>query len=60
MDNQDILSLIDIDSRSSKSSKKKRKWREIEAIQDQYRLRKELADIDLSIEFELEQMERNR
>ncbi|GGP40334.1 MULTISPECIES: DUF3545 family protein [Shewanella] len=36
----------------SKSSSKKRKWREIEAIKDKQRLLKELQDIDNSFDFD--------
>ena len=43
---------------SSKSTGKKRKWREIEAIHDKYRLQKELSDMDVSLELELEQITR--
>ncbi|MGX9462433.1 DUF3545 family protein [Shewanella sp. A14] len=37
----------------SKSSSKKRKWREIEAIKDKQRLLKELQDIDDSFDFDM-------
>ncbi|MBB1440917.1 DUF3545 family protein [Shewanella sp. SG41-4] len=37
----------------SKSSSKKRKWREIEAIKDKQRLLKELQDIDDSFDFDV-------
>ncbi|MEM0910637.1 MAG: DUF3545 family protein [Pseudomonadota bacterium] len=43
---------------ASKSNGKKRKWREIEAIHDKYRLQKELSDMDVSLELELEQLTR--
>lgn len=57
MDKSDLLSMLDIDSRPAKNRSKKRKWREIEAIQDRYRLRKELEDMDMSLEQELENLE---
>ena len=40
----------------AKTKNKKRKWREIEAIQDRYRLQKELEDMDLSLEAELDNL----
>ena len=45
--------MIDSESRTSKTKSKKRKWREIEEIHDRYRLRKELVDMDMSLEEEL-------
>ncbi|GAA6183458.1 MULTISPECIES: DUF3545 family protein [Alteromonadaceae] len=53
MDTKELLSMIDTESRPSKTKSKKRKWREIEAIQDRYKLRKELEDMDMSLEAEL-------
>ncbi len=47
MSKSNLSSLLDIETRSEKNKKKKRKWREIEAIHDQYRLRKELEDMDM-------------
>ncbi|WP_416307600.1 DUF3545 family protein [Neptunicella sp. SCSIO 80796] len=46
MDKSSLMSMLDLETRSAKTKKKKRKWREIEAIQDEYRLRKELEEID--------------
>ncbi|GAL05961.1 DUF3545 family protein [Photobacterium aphoticum] len=37
----------DTPSRGSRSKPVKRKWREIEALKDRQRLRRELADIDI-------------
>ncbi|KLV04399.1 hypothetical protein ABT56_14765 [Photobacterium aquae] len=37
----------DIQPRSSRKKPVKRKWREIEALKDRQRLRRELADIDI-------------
>ncbi|MFC6438986.1 DUF3545 family protein [Bowmanella sp. JS7-9] len=48
----DDLTLLDIDL-NSKGKNKKRKWREIEALQDEYRLRKELEEFDLLEEYDL-------
>jgi hypothetical protein len=53
VETKELLSMIDTESRSSKTKSKKRKWREIEAIHDRYRLRKELEDMDMSLESEL-------
>ena len=57
MDKSDLLSKIDAETRSSKSRKKKRMWREIEAIKDKYRLRKELEDMDMFNEYELSKID---
>lgn len=46
----DDLSVVDHEARSSRSSSKKRKWREIEALKEKYRLEKELASIDMAFE----------
>ncbi|OEF22607.1 DUF3545 family protein [Vibrio rumoiensis] len=43
--------------RSSKVKATKRKWREIEAIQDRRQLQKELMDLDYSREYKLEDIE---
>ena len=56
MDKSELMSILDIESRPAKTKNKKRKWREIEAIQDRYRLQKELEDMDLSLEAELENL----
>ena len=40
----------------SKSSNKKRKWREIEALKDKQRFLKELQYIDTSFDFDFETM----
>ncbi|MBC3767807.1 DUF3545 family protein [Neptunicella marina] len=55
MDNATLISMLDLETRDIKTKKKKRKWREIEAIQDQYRLRKELEEIDMM--YELDELE---
>ena len=52
MDNSDVISLADLETRSTKTRSKKRKWREIEAIKDRHELRKELQDMDLYNEFD--------
>jgi len=58
VERSDILSLIDSETRPTKTKSKKRRWREIEAIQDKYKLQKELSDMDVSLEYELDQMMR--
>ncbi len=55
MDNSDVT-LLDIDLSNRKGKNKKRKWREIEAIQDEYKLRKELEEIDLFDEFDIKDL----
>ena len=57
MDQSDLMSMLDLESRPAKNKSKKRKWREIEAIQDQYRLRRELADMDMLLDYELSESE---
>lgn len=57
MDKADMLLMLDVESRPNKNKGKKRKWREIEAIKDRYKLRKELEDIDLLHEYELDQID---
>jgi len=54
MEKSDLLSMLDSESRPSKSKPAKRKWREIEAIHDRYRLRQELQELGMSVEDELE------
>jgi|TARA_R110000868_G_scaffold190474_2_gene434165 hypothetical protein len=54
MDKSDLFSMIDTESRSSKTKTVKRKWREIEAIHDRQRLRQELSELGLTAEDELE------
>lgn len=58
MERAELMSIIDTESRPVKSKGKKRKWREIEAIQDKYKLERELCDLDTSLEHELNQMMR--
>lgn len=54
MDKSELLSVIDAESRPSKSKATKRKWREIEAIHDRYRLRQELQELGMTAKDELE------
>ncbi|MCW8091774.1 MULTISPECIES: DUF3545 family protein [Alteromonas] len=58
MDKSDLFALLDIETSPAKTKSKKRKWREIEALQDRFRLEKELAEYDCEFEYELEALER--
>ncbi|MCG7648963.1 DUF3545 family protein [Alteromonas sp. MmMcT2-5] len=60
MDKSDLFAMLDIEASpaKTKSKSKKRKWREIEALQDRYKLEKELAELDCGFEYELETLER--
>ncbi|BCV37486.1 MULTISPECIES: DUF3545 family protein [Shewanella] len=40
----------------SRSSSKKRKWREIEALKDKHRLLKELQEIDSSFNYDIDNL----
>jgi hypothetical protein len=54
MENSNIMSLVNAESRPSKKNKTtKGKWREIEAIHDRYKLRQELKELGMSSEDEL-------
>ena len=44
----DDLVVIDSETRCARNTAKKRKWREIEALKEKYRLQKELESIDLT------------
>jgi len=44
----------DHESGTVKTKTSKRKWREIEAIKDQYQLRKELSEMDMGFDLDLE------
>ena len=54
MDKTELLSVIDAESRPSRNKTAKRKWREIEAIHDRYRLRQELKELGMTSQDELE------
>ncbi len=58
MDKSDLFAMLDIEERPVKTKSKKRKWREIEAIQERFRLEKELADMDYYLDYELEGQQR--
>lgn len=55
MDHSEELNVVN--DKSEKTRNAKRKWREIEAIKEKYRLRQELQDMDLALEVELDDME---
>jgi hypothetical protein len=57
MDNSDLFSIIDSESRPAKTKSKKRKWREIEEIQDRQRLRRELAELGSELDYEFDLLE---
>ncbi|MCJ2375875.1 DUF3545 family protein [Vibrio sp. ZSDZ34] len=57
MDGFELNNMMDIDaprSRSARSKPVKRKWREIEAIKDKQRLQKELNDMDIGLDFSID------
>ena len=58
MDKSDLFAMLDIEAGPANPNSKKRKWREIEALQDRYKLEKELAELDCGFEYELETLER--
>ncbi|MCC2618317.1 DUF3545 family protein [Aestuariibacter halophilus] len=57
MNKSELLEMLDLEARPIKNKSKKRKWREIEAIQDRYRLQRELEEMDLSLEAELAKLD---
>ena len=54
MDTSELLTVIDTESRPTKTKTTKRKWREIEAIHDRYKLRQELRELGMTQADELE------
>ena len=54
MDTSELLTVIDTESRPNKTKTTKRKWREIEAIQDRYKLRQEFRELGMTQADELE------
>lgn len=54
MNQSELLSSVNQESRPTKMKNSKRKWREIEAIHDRYRLRQELKELGMSPEDALE------
>lgn len=57
MKESELTSHLDTDTNQVKAKRKKRLWREIEALKDKYRLRKELQDLDLMSERELQKLD---
>lgn len=57
MDKSNLIDHSDPETQCSKTKKKKRMWREIEAIKDKYRLRKELEDMDMFHDYELSSLD---
>ncbi|HBV75083.1 MULTISPECIES: DUF3545 family protein [Vibrio] len=55
----DIMAMEPSLYRSNKVKATKRKWREIEAIQDKRQLQKELMELDYSREYKLDDIEFN-
>ena len=53
MESVDFLNAVESDSRGAKTKSKKRKWREIEAIKERFRLKQELCEMDVSLDYEL-------
>lgn len=57
MKESDVISHLDPDTNTVRAKKKKRMWREIEALKDKYRLRKELQDMDIFNDYELRKID---
>ena len=59
MNQDDVFATVDSNKSTTKSTRsKKRKWREIEAIQDRFRLEKELAEYDVDFDYDLDSLTR--
>jgi uncharacterized protein YqgV (UPF0045/DUF77 family) len=56
VDKSDLFAMLDIEASPAKTKSKKRKWREIEAIHDRYKLERELQGMDTSLEAELDKL----
>jgi len=54
----EVFAVVDNENRTSKTRSKKRKWREIEAIQDRFRLQKELAEYEVEFDYDLDSLSR--
>ncbi|MFT2090002.1 DUF3545 family protein [Paraglaciecola sp. 2405UD69-4] len=54
MDKSELLSTLDTENPTPKTKSSKRRWREIEAIRDRHQLKKELRELGMSPEDELE------
>lgn len=53
----EILEMDYFPARSNRNKPVKRKWREIEAIKDRQRLRRELMELDICNEYSLEDID---
>ena len=53
----EIAELVAPRARAGRSKPVKRKWREIEAIKDRQRLQKELNDMDIGLDFSLDDVD---
>ncbi|WCE30211.1 DUF3545 family protein [Vibrio sp. SCSIO 43137] len=53
----DITEMGNHQTRASRSKPAKRKWREIEAIKDRQRLQKELMDMDVCLDYNLDDID---
>ena len=58
MNQNDVFAMADSETRTTKQRSKKRKWREIEAIQDRFKLQKELSEYDFDFDLELDSASR--
>lgn len=58
MNQNEVFAVVDTENRTSKTRSKKRKWREIEAIQDRFRLQKELAEYEVEFDYDLDSLSR--
>lgn len=60
MDGLQFDEVMDLDIpkvRATRSKPMKRKWREIEAIKDRQRLQRELMDMDIGLDFDVEDID---
>lgn len=57
MTEYDVISHLDTDTNQVKAKRKKRLWREIEALKDKYKLRRELQDLDMLNDYDLQKLD---
>lgn len=53
---ESIENSFEVDDNTKQKSKSKRKWREIEALKDKHRLKRELEEIDHSFNYETDDL----
>ena len=53
----DIMAMDTQPTRATRTKPVKRKWREIEAIKDRQRLQKELMDMDVCVNYRLDEID---